>query len=141
MWDTGATNTVISRSVVHRCRLEPSGVIRVRSIGAVVEAESYLVNLILPNLVHVPNLSVTEGEVSGFDVIIGMDVIALGDFAITNFQGQTVFSFRVPSLGLASRFAARLTAAPGKLASVYFRHHPVCLDMTSSACKQTGAPA
>lgn len=31
------------------------------------------------------------------DILIGMDIITLGDFAITNVGGKTVFSFRTPS--------------------------------------------
>jgi uncharacterized protein YecA (UPF0149 family) len=31
-------------------------------------------------------------------LLIGMDLISLGDFAVTNFAGKTVFSFRVPSV-------------------------------------------
>ena len=34
-----------------------------------------------------------------FDVLIGMDIIGSGDFAITNHKGKTVFSFRIPSIG------------------------------------------
>jgi hypothetical protein len=32
------------------------------------------------------------------DILIGMDIITLGDFAVSNFEGVTKFSFRVPSL-------------------------------------------
>ena len=32
------------------------------------------------------------------DVLIGMDIITLGDFAITNFGGKTVMSYRYPSV-------------------------------------------
>jgi hypothetical protein len=31
-------------------------------------------------------------------MLIGMNIITMGDFAITNHRGQTVMSFRVPSL-------------------------------------------
>ena len=34
-----------------------------------------------------------------FGMLIGMDIITLGDFAITNLNGQTVMSFRLPSSG------------------------------------------
>ena len=33
----------------------------------------------------------------GPDVLLGMDIITIGDFSITNQAGNTVFSFRVPS--------------------------------------------
>ena len=41
---------------------------------------------------------VEMGDVQGAQVLIGMDVIAQGDFSITNYKGITWFSFRVPSL-------------------------------------------
>jgi hypothetical protein len=31
-------------------------------------------------------------------MLIGMDVINYGDFAISNYNGKTTFSFRMPSL-------------------------------------------
>ena len=31
-------------------------------------------------------------------LLIGMDIIGLGDFAVTNADGKTTFSFRVPSV-------------------------------------------
>jgi hypothetical protein len=37
-------------------------------------------------------------EIPGTDVLIGMDIISMGDFAITNARGKTIFSFVIPSL-------------------------------------------
>jgi hypothetical protein len=34
---------------------------------------------------------------SDFDIIIGMNIIRLGDFALFNGLGNTVMSFRLPS--------------------------------------------
>lgn len=34
------------------------------------------------------------------DLLIGMDIISLGDFAITNVNGKTTFSFRLPSTSI-----------------------------------------
>ncbi|MBF0518396.1 MAG: SEC-C domain-containing protein [Nitrospirae bacterium] len=35
---------------------------------------------------------------SGFDILIGMDIICQGDFAVTYKEGNTVLSFRTPPL-------------------------------------------
>ena len=45
------------------------------------------------------NLSVMDSEIGkqGIDVLIGMDIISLGDFAISNYESKTQFSFRIPS--------------------------------------------
>ena len=42
----------------------------------------------------------TEGVIlseKGIDCLLGMDIISLGDFSITNFEGKTWLSFRIPS--------------------------------------------
>lgn len=36
--------------------------------------------------------------VEGSDLLIGMDVIILGDFSISNYNNKTTFSFRIPSI-------------------------------------------
>lgn len=37
-----------------------------------------------------------SGDIGDYDVIIGMDIITLGDFVITNKDNQTWFAFRYP---------------------------------------------
>lgn len=57
----------------------------------------YLVDLILPNKLRVKDVRVTEGRLNGFGLLIGMDIINLGDFALTHKNKQTVFSFQIPA--------------------------------------------
>lgn len=40
---------------------------------------------------------VNDGKLTDTDILIGMDVISLCDFAITNTGTETKFSFQVPS--------------------------------------------
>ena len=55
--------------------------------------------MVLPNNVGISALRVTRGKITGTaDVLIGMDVITSGDFTLSNFQGATWFSFRIPSV-------------------------------------------
>jgi len=98
LWDTGASASVISRSVVDALGLMPTGMATVNHAAGTVQTETYLVGMMLPNEVGFPVLPVTLGTLAGFDVLIGMDVICNGDFSISNFGGETVFSFRMPSL-------------------------------------------
>ena len=102
IWDTGATNTAISRKVVQELNLQTSGRAQVQAIGAgdqvhEYETDTYFVNLYLPNNVAIIGIRVSEGAIGGGDILIGMDVITNGDFAITNYNGQTWWTFRVPS--------------------------------------------
>lgn len=67
--------------------------------GGLYVTNSYLVNIRLPHGVEFKNMPVLRTDlVGGVDVLIGMDIIAGGDFAITQSQGKTVFSFRYPSI-------------------------------------------
>lgn len=53
----------------------------------------------MPNYVEVPYLMVIRGQITGDgDVLIGMDIISNGDFAVTNKDNKTVFTFRIPSI-------------------------------------------
>ncbi len=101
IWDTGATNSVISKKVVEELQLKPSGRVKVNVVGPSdedkhYETSTYLVNLFLPSKVVI-YAKVAEGSITGCDVLIGMDVITLGDFAVTNHNNKTTWSFRVPS--------------------------------------------
>lgn len=62
-------------------------------------AEVFLVNIHLPNHVAFGSIRVTKGTLhGGAQILIGMDLISRGDFAVTNHGGLTKFSFRVPSM-------------------------------------------
>ena len=98
VWDTGATNSVITRSAAQKCGLVPVGVENVSGVTGTSQVAAYFVTIGLPNNIEM-NLRVTEGEdCIGCDVLIGMDVISKGDFCVTNKYNLTVLSFRVPSI-------------------------------------------
>jgi len=102
IWDTGATNTVVTRRVVQELNLQPSGRVSVQAVGAgdqvhEYETDTYLLNVYLPNNVAIIGIRVSEGTIGGADALLGMDIISQGDFAITNYNGQTWWTFRVPS--------------------------------------------
>jgi hypothetical protein len=97
--DTGATGSVISKKVVEVCGLKPVGMVEVHTAGGICNSEVYLVSVALPNEVCFSVVRATKAAFlsPGLDVLIGMDIITQGDFALTHFQGKTCFSFRVPS--------------------------------------------
>lgn len=97
LWDTGATGTVITRKVVDELGLTPIGLTNSYNANGQCVVNTYLINIGLPNGVGIHTLRVTEGILNGFDVLIGMDVISRGDFAVTCKNGKTVFSFQMPS--------------------------------------------
>ncbi len=98
-WDTGATGTCISKEIVSRLNLQPTGMINVQTPSGMGTMNKYMVNLTLNNEVTILNLPVMDSEIGnqGIDVLIGMDIISMGDFAVSNFDGKTQFTFRIPS--------------------------------------------
>jgi hypothetical protein len=99
IWDTGATKTVISKKVVQDCDLKQVGFAKVfHAQGIKDNVPTYNICIELPNGIIISSLNVIEGDLNGADVLVGMDIITLGDMVITNFMGKTVFSFRIPSV-------------------------------------------
>jgi predicted aspartyl protease len=97
LWDTGATNSAISRNVIDKLGLIPTGMGRVFHAGGESWVSTYYVNIFLPNKAGIHSLRVTEGKINGADVLIGMDIISRGDFAVCHRDGKTKFSFQIPS--------------------------------------------
>jgi hypothetical protein len=100
LWDTGATNSVIKKAVVTKLSLLPIGITNLTDANRTVQRFTYIINMILPNRVLFSGVRVVECDdiVSNFDVIIGMDIINRGDFSITNVDGKTCMSYRIPSI-------------------------------------------
>lgn len=98
IWDTGATSSVITSKIVEKCNLISISKDKVHTAGGLDLQNVYLIDIVLPNGILVNSVRVTEAkEIAGADALIGMDIISLGDFAISNVDKKTVFSFRIPS--------------------------------------------
>jgi hypothetical protein len=102
IWDTGATGSSITKSLALKLNLIAISRTLVRGIHGPKEVDVYAVKITLNN----ENVSfvlpatecdeLTDNQSAQF--LIGMDVITRGDFCITNFDGKTMMSFRVPSI-------------------------------------------
>ena len=98
LYDTGATNSSVSPQVVSDLGLPSIGATEVGVGGGKLTTNSHLVNIALPNKVIFPMMRVAAIALhNGMDVLIGMDIIGSGDFAVTHQYGTTTFSFRCPS--------------------------------------------
>ncbi len=105
IWDTGASGSAISYRVVTELGLKPIDITPVFTASGRREANVYLVDFFFQNDIEdapieeewPPTKRVIDGDITGVDVLIGMDIIGCGDFAVTNYEGRTCVSFRVPS--------------------------------------------
>ena len=98
LWDTGSSLTVISDTLAKELGLDVHGEMIADTAGGKIKANKYIISLSLPNRLNIENVMVSSGKLGpGIDILIGMDIIRLGDFAISNVDNKTVFSFRFPS--------------------------------------------
>lgn len=102
LWDTGATGSCIAMDVVEQLKLERMGFQKMRTPSGTRDAGIYQVDVLLPNHVLIESLIVCDSEIGeqGIGLLIGMDIIKRGDFAVSNYGGKTAFSFRLPSEGI-----------------------------------------
>lgn len=99
IWDTGASKTSIDKRVVKELNLKPVSIGTLKTANGEILVNIYYINIMLPNEVTITNILAPESILGeDIDILIGMDVIRFGDFSITNANGNTTFSFRIPSV-------------------------------------------
>jgi len=98
LWDTGATGSAITPILAKTMNLIPINRIRVKGVNNTSIVDVAKISIGLPNMVMVEEVNVMICDLNqGFDMLIGMDIILLGDFSISNGGEKTLFSFAIPS--------------------------------------------
>lgn len=101
IWDSGATNSVITKSVAQKLGLTSIGQTRVRGVHGIRIVNVYFVQIKLMGTDISFETNVTECDDLSNDqsvgMLLGMNIITKGDFSITNYRGNTTMSFRIPS--------------------------------------------
>lgn len=98
LWDTGASVSLISSRVAKVLELISIGKSGVSGYNEGIDVkDTFLVHIGLPTGDIITNIMAMEFDSDEYDVVIGMDVICKGDFALTNKNDKTTFSFRIPS--------------------------------------------
>lgn len=99
LWDTGATNCCVSQDVVKQLSLISTGKVNITTPNQTSERDTYLVDVNLPNDVRINDVCVIDSDIEkqNIGMLIGMNIINLGDFTVSNFQNKTTFTFRMPS--------------------------------------------
>lgn len=97
IWDTGASCSAISEDIAQSLNLPVLGKVEISTANDVRQANSYFLTVQLASKETIPNLRVSDCKLKGIDMLLGMDVINRGDFHISNCNGKTVFTFKMPS--------------------------------------------
>ena len=82
VWDTGANKTCISIAKAKELGLIPCGTEKMGHAAGVCYVDKYMINIMLPNHVGIQSLVALGCNLGNTDVLIGMDIINQGDFAI-----------------------------------------------------------
>ena len=98
LWDTGANHSVISPKIAKVLNLISIDKVIVGGIDQRIESDIVSATIILPNNMVFAGKRLSVNNIPGTDVLIGMDIIMMGDFVITNAKGKTLFSFVIPTL-------------------------------------------
>ena len=105
IWDTGATNSAITPGLAASLGLLPTGKAQFEGAFGGKTTNTYDIEVELPNNNIIKNINVGEIEPAhDSDIVIGMDIIGRGDFAIS---GGRFFSYCTPPFGNPTNFAKR----------------------------------
>jgi hypothetical protein len=98
VWDTGAMRSVITPEVVKSLNQPYVDFITVTGVNNVSRVPVVVVSVILPNSIRITGLKAAVCDMrQGIDMLIGMDIISMGDLALSNGGDKTFFSFAIPS--------------------------------------------
>jgi hypothetical protein len=102
LWDTGATLSFIKPKVRDQLRLRmfrTGTPVSIIGVGGLVEADFTFVSLIFANSIALEYCTAYVVDFPGnFDMVIGLDIINMGDFSVCNADNKTSFSFIIPPL-------------------------------------------
>lgn len=98
LWDTGSTTTIISPEIVKILGLKPINKEPVVHLLGEGEVNVYKIALIISNDVSLQNVIAIEMPctTNTFHMIIGMNVIKLGDFSLKRRGDQIKLNFTLP---------------------------------------------
>lgn len=97
MWDTGATNTLVSKSIIEKLALHPHNKAKVLTAGGIITTDTYIVHIILPTGTAELDVEVLLNENNDYDIVIGMDIINKCDFCISNKNAKSTLSIKHPA--------------------------------------------
>jgi hypothetical protein len=114
LWDTGATATCMKPALwaqLKPCPLDTASSAVLSGIGGSVAANYTLAHIFLAPNLEIEYCRVYELDFPGdADLLIGMDIIGMGDFVICNTSRKTSFSFAVPPFPDRINFADKADA-------------------------------
>jgi len=102
LWDTGATLTFIKpqiRDKLKLCMIKTEASADIAGLGGIFKADFTIASIILTENLKIDYCPIYVLDYPiNFDMVIGMNIINMGDFLINNTDNKTSFSFVTPPL-------------------------------------------
>lgn len=97
LWDTGASMSAITPEILRRLNVTPIDKKEIAGVHKTQAVDVALITIELPNGVIKKNIKVAVCDITfKVGLILGMDIISLGDLALSNGNNQTLISFASP---------------------------------------------
>lgn len=99
-WDTGASISCVSEEVAKKLDLTNIAYKNIATPSSSDTVRSFVVDVALTDDLIIRNVQVCESKIGmqKIGLLIGMNILSKGDFAVSNFNGRTTFTFRSPSI-------------------------------------------
>ena len=103
IWDTGAEVSCITKEAAEKLglnKIKDALIAGVKGGDELTKVYSVRITLNNESISLIRNVYEADdfSHLPNRGLLIGMDIISLGDFAISNYDGKTVMTFRVPSM-------------------------------------------
>ena len=90
---------MISEQIARELELYPCGEISVSGVHGTGKSNLYFLDICFGNKCILQNHRVSGASGNaGFDLLIGMDILSLGELHLVSVHGNSVFRFGIPSL-------------------------------------------
>jgi len=97
LWDTGASMSAITPEIRDKLKASPVDRKEIAGVHSTEFVDIVFITVALPNNVIKKNIRAAVCSIpSDIGMILGMDIISLGDFALSNSNNETLFSFSFP---------------------------------------------
>jgi len=99
IWDTGADHSVLSPKIVQElqlCAIDTKPVHGINNSNCL--SDVVIASIRLADDLVLADRRFSVNNIPGTDVLIGMDIIMMGNFVINNTDGKTLFSFVIPPI-------------------------------------------
>jgi len=99
IWDTGANHSVLSPKIVEELGLHSIDSAPIHGIANTSrDSDIVVASIRITDDLVLTNRRFSVIDIPGTEVLIGMDIIKMGNFVINNSKGKTLFSFVIPPL-------------------------------------------